>query len=420
MSSLVTQCPKCKTAFRVSDAQLAAARGAVRCGACLTVFVATKHTLEMPETRPEPPAPSSAPRDGSPTFTIIAGGDDDALPEEELEAALQEIGGSMRAPQPTARPQPRPTPQWDDEEDEDEAPDLAHWRRPGTPQSANGDTPHWARALVEEISRERPTLRQPDPEPLHADPEDDPWPEEHVHLSHQAQQHHASRHFGARTAPPPVHEEPSLSNMDFRELMRASMDEQDEDLIGSEPIALDEPAPRRRTSPPERWTEEGQPSGALATIGWALACLVLVLTAGAQVIWFQFDHLVRQAQWRPYFELACPVLGCKVPPPYDIKLIQSSNLVVRSHPTTLGALIVDVDLVNNANIPQPFPLMHLRFSDMNNRVVAERVFKPAEYLGGELVGATLMPSHRPVKITLDIRDPGPTATDYTLQLFQQD
>ncbi|MDH0098680.1 zinc-ribbon domain-containing protein, partial [Pseudomonas sp. GD04158] len=36
--SHVTQCPHCRTSFRVSQAQLAAAHGAVRCGACLHVF----------------------------------------------------------------------------------------------------------------------------------------------------------------------------------------------------------------------------------------------------------------------------------------------------------------------------------------------------------------------------------------------
>lgn len=39
----ITRCPHCDTSFRVNDAQLAAADGAVRCGACLLVFAATEH-----------------------------------------------------------------------------------------------------------------------------------------------------------------------------------------------------------------------------------------------------------------------------------------------------------------------------------------------------------------------------------------
>ncbi|PWU27451.1 hypothetical protein DK254_26155, partial [Pseudomonas sp. RW407] len=36
--SFITQCPHCLTSFRVNQAQLGAANGAVRCGACLKVF----------------------------------------------------------------------------------------------------------------------------------------------------------------------------------------------------------------------------------------------------------------------------------------------------------------------------------------------------------------------------------------------
>ena len=45
MSSRVTQCPKCQTSFRVTDAQLDIANGAVRCGSCLHIFNAPDHWL---------------------------------------------------------------------------------------------------------------------------------------------------------------------------------------------------------------------------------------------------------------------------------------------------------------------------------------------------------------------------------------
>jgi len=46
---LITQCPKCSTSFRINDAQLAAAKGAVRCGACLTVFSALDNLVSDSE-----------------------------------------------------------------------------------------------------------------------------------------------------------------------------------------------------------------------------------------------------------------------------------------------------------------------------------------------------------------------------------
>ena len=44
-SSIVTRCPQCHTAFRVTHAQLNVAKGAVRCGSCLGIFRALDHEV---------------------------------------------------------------------------------------------------------------------------------------------------------------------------------------------------------------------------------------------------------------------------------------------------------------------------------------------------------------------------------------
>ena len=41
-NSLITRCPKCSTAFRVSDEVLSMAKGKVRCGQCFHIFDAAK------------------------------------------------------------------------------------------------------------------------------------------------------------------------------------------------------------------------------------------------------------------------------------------------------------------------------------------------------------------------------------------
>ncbi|MFP6800012.1 MAG: MJ0042-type zinc finger domain-containing protein, partial [Pseudomonas sp.] len=59
--SFVTQCPHCRTSFRVSLTQLGAAHGAVRCGACLHVFNAAQQLREQGLQLPQPAAPAAAP-----------------------------------------------------------------------------------------------------------------------------------------------------------------------------------------------------------------------------------------------------------------------------------------------------------------------------------------------------------------------
>ena len=45
LEPLITQCPTCRTRFRVSEAQLEVAAGRVRCGACLSVFTGPEHLV---------------------------------------------------------------------------------------------------------------------------------------------------------------------------------------------------------------------------------------------------------------------------------------------------------------------------------------------------------------------------------------
>ncbi len=48
-----TTCPHCHTTFRVTDEQLSAAAGKVRCGRCFGVFVAVEPHIDQPPVEPE-------------------------------------------------------------------------------------------------------------------------------------------------------------------------------------------------------------------------------------------------------------------------------------------------------------------------------------------------------------------------------
>lgn len=52
MTQMVTRCPKCATAFRITSTQLESAKGAVRCGSCLHIFKAKDFLVKSvpPET----------------------------------------------------------------------------------------------------------------------------------------------------------------------------------------------------------------------------------------------------------------------------------------------------------------------------------------------------------------------------------
>ena len=98
----------------------------------------------------------------------------------------------------------------------------------------------------------------------------------------------------------------------------------------------------------------------------------------------------------------------------DLLKLRTRNIVVRIHPEVGNALVVDAVIINGADFAQPFPTLELTFKSMDGRLIASRRFQPAEYLAGELAGAQEMVPNTPVKIELEIEDPGAEAVNYFL------
>jgi len=152
---------------------------------------------------------------------------------------------------------------------------------------------------------------------------------------------------------------------------------------------------------------------------WPSLSVLALLALAVQVGWFKFDYFSRVEPYRTGYVFLCPYLGCQVPTLVDTSRIIASNLVVREHPETPGALAVDVMLINGAPFEQPFPDLILAFTDIDQNQVASRRFIPKDYLGGELVGRELMPQNQKIYITLDLVDPGAEAVNYRISIPRQ-
>lgn len=150
---------------------------------------------------------------------------------------------------------------------------------------------------------------------------------------------------------------------------------------------------------------------------WGALCAVFALVFVLQYLVFNFDRLARDESWRGIYAAACSAIGCELPTESDVSRIQGANLVIRSHPKYGGALIVDAIVYNRAPFSQPFPDLELAFSDRAGAPLAGRVFKPSEYLKGELAGAESMPVDTPVHLSLELVDPGENAVNYELRFL---
>ena len=150
-------------------------------------------------------------------------------------------------------------------------------------------------------------------------------------------------------------------------------------------------------------------------VRWIIAALALSLLLLGQFAWFNLPVLSLNPALRGAYATMCQLLDCTLPPQVNIQAIRSLELVVRSHPNHQDVLQVDTVIINEASHTQPFPDLQLTFTDINGRVVANRTFTPPEYLAGELAGSLVMPKAQPVRLGLEIIDPGEEAVNYQLK-----
>ena len=80
-------------------------------------------------------------------------------------------------------------------------------------------------------------------------------------------------------------------------------------------------------------------------------------------------------------------------------------------------MVLDALLRNSGEYRQFFPGLRLRFFDLEGNIVASRVFKVKEYLGGEMRGLKFIPANTEVRFSLEIVDPGARALGYQMDVI---
>ncbi len=155
-----------------------------------------------------------------------------------------------------------------------------------------------------------------------------------------------------------------------------------------------------------------------ASLRWLPGILLLVFVAMGQYAFFNMDRYAQQESYRPWFLTVCRVAGCSVPDYENHDLLQTRELVIRSHTVEADALVVDVLLRNSAGFRQQFPGLKLTFLDISGETVASRIFYSPEYLGGEMRGLRYIPAVTEVRLSLEIVDPGPDALGYSMEVVR--
>lgn len=429
MENMVTRCPQCKTSFRITPAQLKTARGAVRCGSCLTIFKATENLLNDATGKKEQPAATAdTVKTTPPTAEIDNHDDDELINDDALEdnddnssIIMDELDPSMlsntrRSTSSTSLFDRKPKP-------EKESP-LDH------------SDESWAVNLLEEAEEEITGSHDAIEAPTFGSDPDE--------FSRESDDSHTRRNStgtfvliddeGPRA--PQKGSRYDQADNQSEELYDLPLPELEDSDPLSDLTSIEQPKPAAKSSADivkNIHAISAERSAMLDNIEpdplemafriepklWPKRLLwagLSILAGGALFVqWnvYNFDDLSRLQPYRSWYASACPTLGCTLPSLSAPEKISSYNLVVRSHPKIESALMVDTIILNRASFEQPFPNLILTFSDRDHKPLARRHFTPAEYLHGELAGRRQMPSGQPIHIALELADPGHNAVNYS-------
>lgn len=151
---------------------------------------------------------------------------------------------------------------------------------------------------------------------------------------------------------------------------------------------------------------------------WLLAALLLTLTLAVQATFYYRIELAAQVPAsKPLLTLACASLGCDVPLPQQAELVSIESSTLEADPNDASIITLSALLRNHADYAVAYPSLELTLTNLEDKPVARRTFRPAEYLtvaGAEKLG---LPGSREVTVKLHLNTTDLKPAGYRLFLM---
>ena len=146
---------------------------------------------------------------------------------------------------------------------------------------------------------------------------------------------------------------------------------------------------------------------------WLVGILLLIIITLIQLIYYQRYPLVSSSQYQQQILNLCRILPCDESRFSSLSQIQLTERHVFSHPTQEQALMITGSFMNKATFPQTLPRLKISLSDLQGKLIANRLFEANEYLTDRSIDS-LAPG-KPVQFRLEIVDPGTDALTYEFE-----
>jgi len=464
-----SQCPTCRTVFAVSEEQLDAHHGLVRCGKCRDIFNASWNLVDgapqsadkVPPVESSPVADTSGlpplPREVDARKAML-----ELLGDIDPETEAQLLAQTQHAPDTENEPLPPVTDYDDDGElqleieepvrhsgraaagrDEGPSPqgDSLQLELPAGFSDYTDTDPRRAAITEEEEAldlkfeeeQEQPETRKFNEPRLELPPipeHDTSDSDEEIIIEAPPALWGAFEDEDAKEAEPDSNKHTSLH--EFEPLEPLEPDEAPATATQMRRAALKSGEPRRapvRVASGDSVSELSRSSSTMADdvrlveiphprrnkkmILWILGGVLLLILVLWQIKVFYFDDLAQAPSTRPLLVTVCGWLGCKVPARSAPKLIKLAGTQVNQHPEVPGALQVTVKLANRADFTQALPPLEVTLTDKAGEIVGRRTYSAGEYRTDKAVA---LDPKQTKSVFIDLAQPDPAAVGYEVQL----
>ncbi|MGO2355390.1 MAG: zinc-ribbon and DUF3426 domain-containing protein [Marinomonas foliarum] len=416
-NSFITRCPKCSTAFRVSDEVLSMAKGKVRCGQCFHIFDAG-NILKQPERTQK--------REVS---------QENKAPIKET-ALAENLAQSDLSPPPLApRDQSNTNPNQEqftpaDEivnpdwlhtlfDDEDLYP-LGHKKEPSQKEKESESNSTSKKTAAEANTTKEAPPKADDPAPWEvelAEVEAALKSTSHTVDTKKPTPKSTTTSAKAETAEP--HIEPDYM-VALHSLAQSAAEQTRPSDIKNKHSILEQLSAQQSLAPLLGESEETSRKKKSHPWLWFFATLFGAALLTAQIAMHFFDEGSRSSNFRSLYRTLCSYSGCVLPGFEDISAITIQHVRIQSHPTIPNTLLVNAIITNTSDFSQPMPKIALEFFDLNGQPVAARLFAPSDYLHKDFLDITYMPPNTPIHLVIPIQDPGARAVTHQLRSFSAD
>jgi predicted Zn finger-like uncharacterized protein len=170
---------------------------------------------------------------------------------------------------------------------------------------------------------------------------------------------------------------------------------EEEEEVAPAPTFVQPPAPKPRGSRVLRY-----------------ANVLLFLGLLAQAAYAGRGWWMNEPRLRPWLDAVCLRLDCRLPPRADLSQIALVSRDVRPHPSQSGALIISATMLNRAAFTQPYPIVEITLSDLDEQRIAMRRVAPQDYLVDARALARGLAPNATATIDLEVQDPGRNAVAF--------